>query len=177
MVASAAELVRRNGIAGTGFRDVVEHSGTPRGSISHHFPGGKRQMVSEAVRLSGAHAATIMSHAEQDGPAAALAEICNVFRRSLVATDYAAGCPVGAVAQEGWREPELREAASEVFDEWRRILRGLMRERGWSEERAEDMADLAVCAFEGALLMCRIDRSTAPLDHVEHLLGPMLEAG
>ena len=132
-------------------------------------------MVAEAVRLSGAQAAKIMSQAEQDGPAVALAKICDVFRRALVATDYAAGCPVGAVAQEGWREPELREAASQVFDEWRRILRSQMVGRGTTEERAADMADLAVSAVEGALLMCRIDRSTAPLDHVEHLLGPLLE--
>jgi len=53
MVASAALLLREEGIARTGFRDVVEHSGTPRGSIAHHFPDGKRQMVGEAVRFAG----------------------------------------------------------------------------------------------------------------------------
>ena len=175
MVASAAELLRQNGVAGTGFRDVVEHSGTPRGSIAHHFPGGKRQLVAEAVRLSGATAAAMMRRAEEEGPSVALARICDSFRTALIASDYAAGCPVGAVAQEEWREPELRDAASEVFDEWRAIMRSLMQDQGVEKERAEDLADLTVSAFEGALLMCRIDRSTVPLDRVERLLGPMLD--
>ena len=45
MIASAAELFREQGYSATGFRDVVEHSGAPRGSIYHHFPGGKAQLA------------------------------------------------------------------------------------------------------------------------------------
>src|SRR4051812_4437656 len=53
MITSAAALLREDGVAGTGFRDVGAHSGTPRGSIGHPFPGGQRQLVSEAGRWAG----------------------------------------------------------------------------------------------------------------------------
>lgn len=53
MVRSAAFLFRERGYSGTGFRDVIAHSGAPRGSIYHHFPGGKAQLAEEAVRYAG----------------------------------------------------------------------------------------------------------------------------
>ena len=31
----------------------LAHSGAPRGSIYHHFPGGKAQLVEEATRYGG----------------------------------------------------------------------------------------------------------------------------
>jgi AcrR family transcriptional regulator len=45
MIQSAALLFREHGYSGTGFRDVIEHSGAPRGSIYHHFPGGKEELA------------------------------------------------------------------------------------------------------------------------------------
>src|SRR2546430_14507300 len=53
MLLSAVELFKRHGYNGTGFREVVAHSGAPRGSIYHHFPGGKAQLGSEAVAFAG----------------------------------------------------------------------------------------------------------------------------
>src|SRR5262245_17893436 len=53
MVRSAAYLFRERGYSGTGFRDVIAHSGAPRGSIYHHFPGGKVQLAEEAVKYAG----------------------------------------------------------------------------------------------------------------------------
>ncbi|HEY4854618.1 MAG TPA: TetR/AcrR family transcriptional regulator, partial [Streptosporangiaceae bacterium] len=54
MVCSAARLLRRQGYAATGWRQVVADSATPWGSQAHHFPGGKEQLAAEAITLSGA---------------------------------------------------------------------------------------------------------------------------
>lgn len=49
MVFSAAQLIRRDGVNATGMREVAAHAGAPRGSLQHYFPGGKEQLVNEAV--------------------------------------------------------------------------------------------------------------------------------
>src|SRR6476661_5258104 len=49
MVQSAATLIRERGIHGVGLREVVAHSGGPRGSLGRYFPGGKTQLMSEAI--------------------------------------------------------------------------------------------------------------------------------
>src|SRR2546428_12229695 len=52
MVRSAATLIRERGIHGTGPREVVAHSGGPRGSLGRFFPGGKTQLVTEAIDVA-----------------------------------------------------------------------------------------------------------------------------
>src|SRR6476619_3172384 len=54
MVQSAATLIRERGIHGVGLREIVAHSGGPRGSLGRYFPGGKAQLVTEALDLAAA---------------------------------------------------------------------------------------------------------------------------
>ena len=58
MIVSTALLMRERGARATSLDDVLEHSGAPRGSIYHHFPGGKVQLGVEAVRYAGEFVAT-----------------------------------------------------------------------------------------------------------------------
>ncbi|MDV7102612.1 TetR/AcrR family transcriptional regulator, partial [Gordonia amicalis] len=43
MIVHAADLIGRDGVAATSIGDVITASAAPRGSIYHHFPGGKTQ--------------------------------------------------------------------------------------------------------------------------------------
>jgi len=53
MVISTALLVREQGARATSIDDVLAHSGAPRGSVYHHFPGGRQQLLSEAIDYAG----------------------------------------------------------------------------------------------------------------------------
>src|SRR4051812_40625090 len=93
MIESAALLFRQRGIHGTSFSDVLEHSGAPRGSIYHHFRGGKTQLAEEATRWAGEFiVAGAVAALEEDDPVAAI----DAFRRQWTAllrrSDFAAGC-------------------------------------------------------------------------------------
>src|SRR3954464_11911413 len=104
MIRSAATLFREHGVQGTSFADVVRHSGAPRGSIYHHFQGGKTQLAEEATRWAGEFivASTVAALAEQD-PVEAIATFRQWWSRLLERSDYAAGCVVVAAALEGDR--------------------------------------------------------------------------
>src|SRR6476619_3429325 len=54
IVRSAAALVRERGVHGVGMRQIVAHADGPRGSLQRYFPGGKTQLVTEALQLVGA---------------------------------------------------------------------------------------------------------------------------
>ena len=43
MIVSAALLIRERGAQSTAISDVLAHSGAPRGSAYHHFPGGRTE--------------------------------------------------------------------------------------------------------------------------------------
>src|SRR2546422_9090063 len=52
MVRSAATLMRERGIHGVGLREIVTHSGGPRGSLGRYFPGGKTPLMTEAIDIA-----------------------------------------------------------------------------------------------------------------------------
>ncbi len=172
MIASAALLFRENGYSGTGFRDVVTHSGAPRGSIYHHFPGGKAQLAQETIDYAaGVVESAIERGAAAGDPLAALRATLAWWRATLVASDYRAGCPIVAITVEA-HEPELSESADLAFARWERVLAAALRDGGVPPARAARLATLAVAAVEGAVIRCRAARDTAALDEV----GRELEA-
>ncbi len=176
MVASAALLMREYGVAGTSFARVLQDSGAPRGSIGHHFPGGKAEMVADAVRLAGDLAAEAMRRAVERGesPAEVWVMVCGFYRRALVETGFAAGCPIAAVAQEAHEDPELRKVAADAFNTWRRLLVGALIADGRSPTEAVDLTELCVAGMEGAIMLARVARNPAPLDRVERQLIRLL---
>jgi len=53
MIAGAASLLARRGMGATSFSEVLAATGAPRGSLYHHFPGGKDELMAEATRYAG----------------------------------------------------------------------------------------------------------------------------
>jgi TetR/AcrR family transcriptional repressor of lmrAB and yxaGH operons len=176
MITSAALLLREHGVSGTSFVRVLEHSGAPRGSLGHHFPGGKREMLTDAVRWAGGAASTAMRRAVErgDSPAKLFSIVCDFYRRALIDSDYAAGCPVANVAQQAHDDPTLRAATNEVFDDWRTILVDALLADGHRRNSATDLAELCIAALEGALILARVRHTEEPLDAVERHLTTML---
>jgi TetR/AcrR family transcriptional repressor of lmrAB and yxaGH operons len=176
MVTSAALLLREHGVSGTSFARVLEHSGAPRGSLGHHFPGGKREMVADAVRWAGGTASTAMRRSVErgDSPAKLFSTVCDFYRRALTDSDFAAGCPVGNVAQEAYDDPTLRRAADEVFDDWRTILVDALVADGHRRNNAADLAELCIAGLEGALILARVRGAADPIDAVERRLTTVL---
>src|SRR5882757_2836068 len=99
MVAGAAHLMSRRGMNATSMREVVRHTGTPRGSIGHHFPRGKLQLIEDAITFAGARISGPLEHlTRQRGAVAGLRAFIALWRQTLERTKFQAGCPVLAVA-------------------------------------------------------------------------------
>ena len=101
MVAGAADLLSRRGVHATSLRTVVQHTGTPRGSLGHHFPGGKQQLLEEAVRYATESvAAPLEALLQERGAVEGVRAFVGWWRRVLEKSGFEAGCPVLAVAVE-----------------------------------------------------------------------------
>ncbi|HST54790.1 MAG TPA: TetR/AcrR family transcriptional regulator [Solirubrobacteraceae bacterium] len=168
MVQSAAMLLGEHGLAGASFREVLEHSGAPRGSIYHHFPGGKSQLSEEAVGLAGELGQALIADAGRDaGPIEALRAFVRTWRAALESSEFRAGCPVVAVTTAASaEEPRLTTAAAAVFASWEQAIAEPLRDAGLTQARARRIATLAVASVEGAVVLCRAQRNSRPLRDV-----------
>ncbi|WP_256980597.1 hypothetical protein [Rhodococcus sp. 14-2496-1d] len=110
------------------------------------------------------------------GPARTVEAIIAWFRDQLVASDYAAGCPVAPVAIEGPQSPAALSAAGESFTSWEDTIAASLWQNGVGQDRAHGLATMAISAIEGALLLAKAQRSTRALDRVEEELAFLLAA-
>jgi AcrR family transcriptional regulator len=184
MVVSAALLIRERGAHATAISDVLEHSGAPRGSAYHYFPGGRTQLLCEAVDYAGDHVAAIITRGGQS--VQLLDTLIDKYRRQLLDSDFRAGCPIAAVSVEagferGGAEDRERmapvvERAAAVFDRWSDLIAQRFIADGVTAQRADELAVLATSAVEGALLLARVRRDLTPLDLVHRQLRDLLLA-
>ncbi len=178
MVRSAALLFREQGYSGTAFSAVIAHSGAPRGSIYHHVPGGKAQLAEEAVAWASTTIATRLDEAlarERD-TAAVLDAFLVPWREVLERSDFRAGCPLVAITVETEVPPRLAKAVADAFADWQQLLAARLRRAGIPPGRARSLASLTLASIEGAVLLCRARRDTAPLDAVATELARAIES-
>ena len=95
IVRSAAALVRERGVHGVGLREIVANAGGPRGSLQRYFPGGKTQLITEALNLAGVEVLgdTESGLREATTLADAIDAIFAPWRRVLVESNFTMGCP------------------------------------------------------------------------------------
>lgn len=179
LLAATADMLRRHGLQATSVREVAKLAQAPLGSTYHYFPGGKPQMVSEAVSLSGEAIQRLLARELAAGPLPGLRAFCTLWRQRLADSDYQAGCPVIAVASDAHAGDDSAAplaAASQAIRQWQQLLAGSLHNAGLPAAQADSVATLLIAAVEGAILLCRAERSPAPLDTVAAELDALLHA-
>ena len=162
MVSSAADLLARRGLQATSFSEVLAHSGAPRGSVYHHFPGGKDQLVGSALDVAAARAIDLLNR--KAGAAGEVAAwFLHIWREVLIRSDFDAGCAVLAVTVSTNSE-RLREHAARVFREWRLRLAELLEIGGLGQREAARIAAALIATSEGAVALSRAEQSLEPFD-------------
>jgi TetR/AcrR family transcriptional regulator, lmrAB and yxaGH operons repressor len=168
LVTSAVDLIRRNGVAGTGLAMLLELSGTARRSLYLNFPGGKAELVAHATAVAGkVTGAAIDRLAVEGDPVAVIQRFVAAWVDALKATDFTAGCPIVAAALGRSEASVAAETAGEVFTDWERRLTGHLEAAALSPADAAQLATMTLAAVEGAIVMCQAKHSEEPLRRVE----------
>lgn len=180
LLESTVELLRTKGASATGTAEILRVSRAPRGSFYFHFPGGKEQLVDEALGLYAGQTTEAIRAALADS-ATPLPERVGAFvlavGRQLQDSSYGQGCAVGAVTVEAASTSEtLRQSAQAAFTAWIDAFAEFLRAEGVSPAGARALATTIVAALEGALILGRAYRVTAPLEAVAEQLTTLVAA-
>ena len=165
MVAGAVRLLAQRGLQATSFTTVLAETGAPRGSIYHHFPGGKEELVTAAIGAAQRHVLSLVDR-DTGAPAVDVARsFLQSWRALLTYAEFGAGCALVAVTVAAESENE-RQRAAEAFTAWRDKLAGALEAGGLSGGDARSAATLLLAASEGAVLMSRAQRDIESFDLV-----------
>jgi TetR/AcrR family transcriptional regulator, lmrAB and yxaGH operons repressor len=171
MVASAASLIGARGVKATSFAEVLKDSRAPRGSIYHHFPGGKRQLVEDALHRTSELILAYQRTCTADTAAGVLEHFVGLFRQSLTTSECRAGCPVAGVVIDTYADKgPLRETARESFRSWMDLLSEQLVAVGITRAEARSLSVTTLASVEGGLILCRAEGSVAPLDSIARQL-------
>lgn len=174
MVLGAARMISTGGVDAMSLRVLAEQEGVPLGSTYHHFPGGKAQLVDEAVLLVGAKVTRLMQDAQHRGPAHVLGVFAGNWRSVLEHSDFTSGCAVLAAATA--TDPRHHVTARAVFEDWHRTLTSALVEAGVPLMRAPRLARTIVATTEGAVALARAAGTADPLDEVVAELTDLIKS-
>jgi len=165
MVVGAARLLAERGLQETSFSEVLELTGAPRGSIYHHFPNGKDQLIASAVDLAGAHAINLINQSEGKTAAEITDHFIGMWRYVLTQSNFHAGCSVLAVTI-ATDSADLLDHAATVFRNWRIRLTELLEGGGLSHKDAAQFAAILIASTEGAVVLSRAEQNIEPFELV-----------
>ncbi|GAA4603605.1 TetR/AcrR family transcriptional regulator [Actinoallomurus liliacearum] len=177
MIEATRTLTEAKGYHGTGLNEVLALSGAPRGSLYHHFPGGKDQLVGEALTGAGREVDGLLADlAEEAADVPALVHaLLDALAERMTASGFAKGCPVATVALEvASSNDALQQITAEVYGGWQRRLADRLHADGREAAEADDVATTVLALIEGALVLARAQRSREPIDRVRRRIAAVL---
>lgn len=174
MLWSAVALLQERGANALTVDAVLAHSKAPRGSVYHHFPGGREQILLEATRLGSTFVSAMIDQVSSS-PEAMIDGMVAFWKDAMLRSDYRTGCTVAAVVIDGHQaSDEVTAAAREAFATWAGQVRSTYVHGGVAPDRAPLLASMTLSMVEGALIQCRVQRSVAPMDEAAACLKLLL---
>ncbi len=177
IIATTCELLELQGYHATGLNDIITASGSPKGSLYYYFPGGKEALAIEAV----AHVGRVVLErihqnlAEITPAADAIEAFLLRIAEQIEASEYRAGGPITTVAMEAAATSErLRKECQRIYEDWANAFADTLLKDGFSPENARAIAIVIISAIEGAVLLCRTSRSTAPMEQVAQAMAKLV---
>lgn len=156
--------------------DIVSASGSPKGSLYFHFPGGKEELAAIALSKAGNDVCELLQQAFSSNKTMELGlkSVFALFLEGLERSGFRAGCPVGTVAAEAPDSRQVAEAVEAVFQQWHVIVKDRLVQAGLRTRRADELAEFILATFEGGVLLAKATKATKPLEttlrEILHLL-------
>ena len=182
LIETTAHHLRVKGAAAMGLSEIIQDSGVPRGSLYHHFPGGKEELVLHANMASGKSITQRLNALlkRTGGPIEAVGAFCDHYIAQLQESAYTKGCPLATVTLESAADVDsVHEATAGAFNAMIEFLCEALTDKGLDATVAYELTVVTISTIEGALMLAKSLRSTRPLeiarDQLVHLLQTHLE--
>jgi TetR/AcrR family transcriptional repressor of nem operon len=172
------DVVHAQGFAGASVRDIVQAAGVPQGSFTNHF-ASKEAFGLEVIDLYFARSRENIARTLRNDalpPLQRLRAYIDASKERLAASQGRNGCLLGNfTADSSWSSEPIRLRLLEIFAEVQAALAYCLRAAVKAGEIApsldcEEIAAFILASMQGANLMSKALRSTAPAERFKEVL-------
>ncbi len=178
IIATTCDLLELQGYHATGLNQIIKESGSPKGSLYYHFPGGKEALAVEAVNHVGKIVLGRIREnlAQLDDAAAAIHMFIRNIAIQVERSGFRAGGPITTIAMETASTSDtLREACEQIYREWQAAFADKLLSGGMDAERAQRISTLIIAGIEGGVILCRTRQSREPLEQAADELQELIK--
>jgi TetR/AcrR family transcriptional regulator, lmrAB and yxaGH operons repressor len=179
IIETTCDLIELQGYHATGLNQIIKESGSPKGSLYYHFPGGKEELAVEAIRRVGA---TVLARIQEnlaliDDPADAIRTFIMNIAHHVELSGFRAGGPITTIALEtASTSARLREACQHIYSGWQAAFDDKLRAGGFTADRARSISILIIASIEGSVILCRTEQSRVPMEKVAEEIALLIRS-
>jgi TetR/AcrR family transcriptional repressor of lmrAB and yxaGH operons len=160
---AALRLFRKHGYHGVGINDILAEAEAPKGSMYHHFPGGKEAIGVEVVALlARSIVGMIEAQPSQRAPAQVVLKVGAQLAETLARTRHELCALFAAFVAERDASPLLAQAVAEGYGVIIQAIAQRLQAAGTSRAAAQHQAQLVVMLLEGGSLLAAAQGDIAP---------------
>jgi len=174
----ATTLFQKKGYLGVGLNEILKACNISKGSLYHHFPNGKEELLIACLHSLNETITTDMEKIFQDNPSTQIAiqamieKLVIQFDREGMITGYTFS---SIVREMGTLSEPVRNACALLYTNILRICTNKLVEDGFSQETAHSIALLMTASIEGGIMLCLAQKATSPLKIVSQALPNILK--
>jgi TetR/AcrR family transcriptional regulator, lmrAB and yxaGH operons repressor len=156
---AAQRVFRKRGYHATGLSDILELAKAPKGSMYHHFPGGKEAIGVCVIEEIARALLMMLSQSRARSTEAMVLQVGEQLSAVMEKTHYEICALFSAFAAERATSPRLGEAVAHAYEEMIKVVQARLQADGFSTRLAKDTATMVVALLEGGSLLSQAQQN------------------
>ena len=175
----ATNLFQKKGYLGVGLNEILKECNISKGSLYHHFPNGKEQLLIACLHSLNTIITSDMKEIFQQHPTTQLAtqtmieKLAYQFDQDGMITGYTFS---SIVSEMGSLSEPVRNTCALSFTKIQDIYSNKLVEDGFSTETAQSLALMMTATIEGGIMLCLTKNTSEPLRTISKGLPLLLKA-
>lgn len=162
ILSSAFRLFRKHGYHGVGLNDILAAASAPKGSLYHHFPGGKEEIGVAVVAEITRGILALFGASRAKKTSTVLMQVGEQMSATIERTNHEICTLFTAFLAERSASPKLGEAVANAYSEMTLAIETRLKQDGFAARVARERAAIVVMLLEGGAMIAQAQQSVAP---------------
>lgn len=179
LVLAAITLFQQRGYHGAGTTDILDLARSPRGSMYHHFPGGKEHLAAKCAEWLAAEVVTSIQSLRLKGlrPENIIAIYVDNMMAWLQATDFCEGPLLAALTNgiENKADNMLALAVTNAYRDIEAEFTQMLTVAGKGRQEAGKVSRAVIMNIEGGIILAQATRDVSVLKEAKQSLVTLIK--